>query len=205
VQEAGRTEMALLGLDGHPTGVRVAMPRYADPPLADGTGNLLFQGVGGLYRADARGLSRVSDGMLLAVGGSAWLTLECDEQARCATVLRSADGRRRGASVALGPQIPYGVISPDGRTVALLIDPGTPGDPGRMGLGLADLTTGARHTVDVALSPSGQVGTVVWSPDSRWLVAVDETGQLTVVDPRRRTTSALVPGAPLVFQLAVRA
>ncbi|MGZ4624873.1 MAG: hypothetical protein ACXV3S_01090 [Kineosporiaceae bacterium] len=205
VQEAGHAVMSLVGLEGRATGVRVAVPAYAAPPLPDGRGNLLFEGIGGVYLGDTRGLRRLTQGALIAVGSSGWLTLDCDDRALCSTVLLSRDGGRRTVPAAIAPQYPHGVLSPDGRMAALFIDPGTSGDPGRMGLGLLDLMTGARHTVDVALSPTGGAGTLVWSPDSRWLLAVGETGELTVVDPRRRTESPLAPGLPLVFELAVRA
>ena len=38
---------------------------------------------------------------------------------------------------------------------------------------LVELANGARHPIDLPLTATGAEGTLTWSPDGRWLFAVD--------------------------------
>jgi hypothetical protein len=199
----GRRRLQLVTLAGDATGATVPVPAYVGGAVPDGAGYVLFEGVGGIYRGSPAGLSRLSGGTLVAVGRPGWLTLDCDEQARCGTILRRRDGRTHAVPVTLGPPVPPGVLSPDGRMVAVL-DVGAGGDPGTTHASLVDLTSGARHALGLPLTPTGAEGILAWSPDSRWLFAIDAAAQLRAVDARTRAVTDLVRGLPPVLQLAVR-
>lgn len=193
--------MMLVTLDGLSSGVTAAAPPYVtDGPLADGAGYLLFQAIGGIYRAGPGRTRRVSDGALLAVGPPGWLTVECDDDAVCRTVLHARRGGNQVVPAAIAPQSRRGVLSPDGATVALPV----PGEIGTTGLVLVDLRSGDRRAVALSLIGTDGDGTLAWSPDGRWLFAVDSAGQIEAVDPRSGRISSLIPGLPTVVQLAVR-
>jgi hypothetical protein len=200
--DTGR-RMQLVTLRGDPAGLTVPVPPFAGDAIPDGAGYVLFEGVGGVYRGGPSGLFRLSGGTLVAVGPPGWLTLDCDEQARCGTVLRRRDGTTRHLPVMIAPQMPRGILSPDGRTAALL-DVGPVGNAAAGQATLVDLGTGARHPVGLPLTPTGFDGALAWSPDSRWLFAIDVAGQVKAVDRRTRAATDLAPGLPPVQQLAVR-
>jgi hypothetical protein len=87
---------------------------------------ILFEAVGGLYQAGHGSTRRVGTGALLAVGPGVWLTVECDDEAVCRTVLRFRTGRSRVVPAAIGPQARRGATSSNSRSGPpdrLLIDP----------------------------------------------------------------------------------
>jgi hypothetical protein len=200
---SSRRRMQLVTLAGDAAGIAVAVPLFVGDAMPDGAGYLLFEGVGGVYHGEPAGLSRLTGGALVAVGPPGWLTVDCDDQARCGTVLHRRDGTRQAVPVTLGPQAPPGILSADGRTAAL-VDVGPVGNPGRAQAILIDLGSRARRVVDLPLWPTGAEGTITWSPDDRWLFAIDATGQVRAVDTRTRDVVDLAPRLPPVLQLAVR-
>ena len=163
-------QMSLVTLAGTPAGLDITVPPYLSPGIADGSGYPLLQGVGGLYRGGRGGLQRVTTGQLIAVGPTGMITVDCDDRARCGIVLRTRDGRTSVVPALLEPQGPNpGAISPDGTIVAVY----TFGQAGDVSATLVELANGASHPIDLPLTATGAEGTLAWSPDGRWLFAVD--------------------------------
>lgn len=186
--------------DGTATGVTVRLPETSRPLDSDGRGSLVVESVGGVYLTKPDGLSRITTGELLAVGPTRSLVLECDDQARCSTVVvnRDESTRRVLARNAGSWHQPTGVISPDGTTAAVPLTRSG-------GLRLIDLSSGASDQVD-AVTPPGPRGLrdrLAWSPDSEWLFAVGGSG-LLAVNADSGQVRALDLGLPFVSQIAVR-
>jgi hypothetical protein len=189
--------MALVDSAGRPTGVSVPIPatmaRFADP---DGAGYLLLRGPGGVYDARPGSLRRITTGELLAAGPTRWLSLECDDRYRCATVVIDRDTRARTAG---GPVVEpgggTGVISPDGTMAAL---------PEATGVHLVRLPGGADRRLAVPGNESFEDGSMVWSPDSRWLFVAGGNGRLYPVDAATGEVHALGAPLPPLTQLAIR-
>ncbi|MGI8760566.1 MAG: hypothetical protein ACR2LF_04585 [Jatrophihabitantaceae bacterium] len=203
----GPPAMALSDLDGARAGPTIPIPPGGSPldAIPDGAGYLLFPATGGVYDSRPDGLHRITTGALLAVGPTGWLTLDCDARARCVTVVidRATNARR-----VVGPAVsdsggPVGAIAPDGRTAAIF----------KVGAGntstiyLLDLSTGATHRPALSVDQAGYDGTVVWSPDSRWLFAVGADGGLEALDTHTGTVTGLSTvgiSVPQLRQLAIR-
>lgn len=201
--EAGDSDhnvMVLSALSDSRAEATMPVPAYSSPS-ADGAGYLLFSGTGGVYDAKPGNLRRITTGSLLAAGRTGWLVVECDDQARCATVAVSrADWSHRVVGPALAPYVPTGAISPDGHTAAVFaIDPA-----GTQTVSLLDMDSGKRRPVRLPLAQSGEEATVAWSPDSRWLFVVSADGQPRTVDPHTGKVGSLGVGLPEVSQLAIR-
>ena len=194
-------QMSLVTLAGKPAGLDITVPPYVGPGIADGSGYVLFQGVGGVYRGGRGGLRRVTTGQLMGVGPTGMVTVDCDDRARCGIVLRSRGGRTSVVPALLEPQGPNpGAISPDGTSVAVYAF----GQAGDVSVTLVELDNGASHPIDLPLTATGAEGTIVWSPDGRWLFAVNASQQLKVINARTFAVTDLVPGLPSIRQLVVR-
>jgi len=206
-REQGGAEMALVEVGTRRTRVVVPVPKFATTgPMTDGAGGLLFEGVGGLYRVSPTGKLRISNAIILAVGAGTLLTLELDSRGSWQTVIRPQDGNRRVVPVPIGPQLPHGVLSPDAGTVALFVvhDPTGPMHISRIGLALVGLRSGLLRSLDVDLTGVAGEGSLVWSPDGRWVFCVDTTNRLVAVDVSSGAVSLLDPRLPSVSQLAIR-
>lgn len=191
--------MTLVGFDGR-QGDDISV-EVAGMPSPDGAGYLLSYLTGGIYDARPGSLRRITTGALLAIGPTRWLTEECDAQHRCTT---DVINRSTGAHHVLGPgsdsDAPTGVISPDGRTAAVLHSE----QP--LTLSMLDLTTGVDHQTRVEIDRDAAFdGTsMVWTPDGRWLIVADMTGHLVVVDDAGHSR-VLTNQITRVSQLALRA
>jgi hypothetical protein len=207
--EAGGNEnrvMALVGSDGRATGVSVRVPVNSyEPASADGAGYLLFNGLGGVYDARPDGIRRVTTGALVAVGRTRWLTMECDDQDRCSSVVID---RASGARHVLGGTPSFvnagiGVISPDGSTAAFLSV--NPAD-GASILRLLDLASGVDRALPRSIT-AGQAfsdGGLGWSPDSRWLFVARPNGHILAVDARTSHVQDVGTGLTQISLLAIR-
>jgi hypothetical protein len=196
--------MALTTLDGKRLGPFIPIPSesFAFDVTADGTGYLLYSGIGGVYEARPEGLRRISPGVLLAVGPSGWLVGECDARYRCQMVfIHRADGSRRIVPAEVSANGMRGVISPDGATVAML----TTGTQGVLGLYLLDLTSGRQRVIKVSVEQEfSDAGSLVFSPDSKWLLAVTSDRKLAVINRRTGAVGNLGIPLPALDQLALR-
>jgi hypothetical protein len=172
----------------------------------DGAGYLVLPGVGGSYDSRPDGLHRITTGTVLAVGPTKWLVRECGGRGGCTSVVID---RSHGARHTLG-RIPLdadhvgvapGTISPDGKTAALV-----EGNSPTSAVHLRDLVTGADHGLPVLIDQPNPdlTGSVVWSPDSRWLFIAAADGQLTAVDARTRHVRDLGVSLPNLSQIAIR-
>lgn len=204
-QVTGPGGLALVNLDGKPTGATIDLPANASVRGSDGAGYVLLEGIdGGVYEARPGSTQRITSGVLVAVGATRWLALECDSRLSCAhVVIDRATGARRLLDTPIGyVNASSGTISPDGRTAALPRYDGI----SPSAIHLLDLHTGAETPVEVVLRTEGfPVGpTWAWSPDSRWLFVTDAAGRVVVVN--RGTGRATPLGARLVpvAQLAIR-
>ena len=101
--------------------------------------------------------------------------------------------------------VPFGALSPDGRSAALYVQ-----DP-RQGrrLVVLDLVTGQRVRTELALVDGPGPGRLAWTPDGRWLLAVDSAARILALDPATGRAAPLVPDTvvpaiPVVQEVAVR-
>jgi hypothetical protein len=197
--------LALLTLDGSPTGVTIEVPAGTGVQGPDGAGYLLLAGIGGVYDVRPGSVHRITTGVLLAGGPTRWLTVECDDSLSCANVVID---RRSGARHSLDTPVyslapNSGTISPDGRTAAMLLlhDGISSG-----GIHLLDLDSGADRSIDVT-PPGGEnqmSPQLVWSPDSRWLFVTDAGGRVMIINRATGVAKPLGTRLPPLTQLALR-
>jgi hypothetical protein len=197
----GPSTITLVDLAGRPTGVSVPLLADEASVTSDDAGGLILTDFGGAYAMRPDGLHRITPGALLAAGSTRWLATECDDHHGCSTVVidRSSGARHvLGPATQAGQGLPEGAISPDGTTAALLRfnDDATPT------FYLLDLSSGARRQIPT--TPLNADQTFVWSPDSRWLFAVDAIGQINVIDRRSGQDRALAASLPQITQLTLR-
>jgi hypothetical protein len=197
--------MSLVGPDGAPAGVSVALPDAIGGPAGaepDGTGYLLVHGTGGVYLGKPDGLRRITTGDVLATGPTRWLTLECDDKHRCTpTVIDRKTGARHALSLSAGEaRILTGLVSPDGAVAAIYENE----SGGRLRLHLIRLAAGEDRRLDLSLAQYPDFGSMVWSPDSRWLFVAGSGGQLFPIEAATGTVVALGTQLPPVSQLAIR-
>jgi hypothetical protein len=201
----GDTSPAMIPMDtaGRPAGAPVALPQEVlGSVLPDGTGYLTFSGTGGVYSARPGALRRITTGELLAAGPTRWLTLECDDRYRCGpVVIDRRTGARHPIDVSVdGANAAGGLISPNGRTAALVVSV----LGGTSAVDLIDLASGAaswRVSVSVGSAPSS---VMAWSPDSRWLFVVGSNDWLYPVDATTGVVHDLGVELPGITQVAVR-
>jgi hypothetical protein len=147
----------------------------------------------------------LTTGNLLAVGPTGYLVSECVTAGKCLTsVIDRASGKRRTLARSIVPVVgDTGLISPDGRTAAVIDVAKVGSVDGR--LSLVDLTSGVEHALGVDLGTPTGSGSMVWSPDSRWLFVVTAAGHVAVIDPDTRKVGGLGVQLPFIEQLAIRA
>jgi hypothetical protein len=205
--------LVLLHVSGRPTGTAFPLPAFATTePFSDRTGFSLAKGVGGTYRAGPYELRRVTTGAVVATGPTGWLVVECDDRDVCSGVLVSPGGGRRPIGGVVEPSlpigdlsVPFGTLSPDGRSAAFYVQ-----DRGRgRRLVVLDLVTGRRTRSQLALVDGPGPGRLAWTPDGRWLLAVDSAARILAVDPATGGAAPLVPdtavpAVPVVQEVAVR-
>ena len=168
---------------------------------SDSTGYLLLRLTGGHYLATPSGLRRITTGALLASGARTFLTLDCDEVHRCRPVVTDrATGARRTLRASLSADTPRGVIAPTGRAAAMF----RVSRQGPITLYLLNLVTGSQRSIDLPVGSGVVAGSVVWSPDSRWLLAAGIDGAIHAIDPDTGKATTLGVSVPALTQLAVR-
>jgi hypothetical protein len=135
--------LALVDLDGKPTGVTIDVPPYGSVQGSDGGGYVLLTSIGGSYDAQPGEVHRITNGTLLASGPTRWLTVECNDSLSCANVVidHATHARHFLDTPVESANENSGKISPDGRTAALLLLP-SDGISGN-GIKLLDLESGA--------------------------------------------------------------
>lgn len=194
-------EFTLVALDGTPAGARIVMPPETSSLEAspDGGGYVLLPATGGIYDAHPDGLHRITTGTLLASGPTGWLASECDDTHHCITVLIDrVTGARRAVGLGRVLSGAPGQISPDGATADILTGVDKPT------LSLIDLATGQERRVEVAFHQWVPRGSLVWSPDSRWLFVIDAEGRLQAVDPSTALAREPLTTLPRLQLLATR-
>lgn len=189
-----------LTVKGKRTGKSLREPRGHRVIGPDGTGYLLTEGIGGVYRLGPDGPQRLTTGRILAVGPTRFLTLECDASARCHSAIverESGKSRDLAADFTDGPKLEIGTISPDGKRAVIPMD--------HNDFRLVKLDTGAVDTLPVVapirLAGGGQV--MVWSPDSSQVLMITMDG-LVAVDAETRDQKLLKVVPRHVQRVAVR-
>jgi hypothetical protein len=197
--------LALATLDGKPTGVTIDVPNYGGVQGPDGAGYVLLASIGGIYEARPGKVRRITSGTLRASGPTRWLTIECDDSLSCANVVidRATRARHRLNTPPDAADSNSGIISPDGKTAALMLPPdGVSGN----GIQLLDLDSGVAEPVNVTTSTTGYpLGPQwAWSPDSRWLFVTDTDGQVMIVSRATGQATPLGARTAPATQLALR-
>jgi hypothetical protein len=196
------TEISLVDLAGRPTGTSFQVPSDGSGAVSgDGAGGLLLIDYGGAYRLAPDGPHRITPGALIAGGPTRWLAAECDDRHRCAlVVIDRGSGSRRNltSSLAEGPDPGAGIISPDGSAAVLQ----RYDESSAQTLSMFNLDTGADATLPIP--NEGDLNSIVWSPDSRYVFIADLTGHIFVVDRRTSAIRDLELPIPDVTQLAFR-
>jgi hypothetical protein len=191
--------IALLKLDGTPTGARIEVPVGTGVLGADGAGYVLLSGIGGTYDARPGRIHRITSGIVLASGPTRWLTVDCDDSFICRDVVidRASGARHSWDGPVQSLTENSGTISPDGRTAAL---------PRYGGISLIDLDSGAERPIGVTPpSDNSQVAPLmVWSPDSRWLFMPDSAGRVMIINRATGRATPLGTRLPPVDHLALR-
>ena len=192
--------MVVVDRRGDPTGTTATVPT-ALGIRADGAGGLLYTTRhGATYDVRGDGPRQMTTDRLLAVGRTAWLTMNCHGGPGCRMVVLDPTTMSRRA---LGPRrepigtSSVGVVSPDGRTAAV---EAAESPEGPRIVYLVDLRSGAVRTFPVGVS----VRELVWSPDSRWLFATGSDGALTAIGGRTGALHPLGVSLPELYQIAVR-
>lgn len=194
--------MTLVDTQGRPVGQTMNFPRDGGGQLtSDGTGYLIFEGIGGAYDVRMDGMHRITTGVVVAVGPTRWLTLECDDAYRCTTVaIDRRTGARRPLNVVTQAYRPFGVISADGARAAV-----TTTDPAGLTVThLIDITAGVDHVLPLPGNTDGDDSTMAWSPDGRWLFVATPTGTLYTIDAASAQVRDIGVHLPPVTQVAVR-
>jgi len=165
----GTNEGRLVNRFGDALGATIELP---EPPLfGDPLGGLVVISSGNTYRVAADGVSKITNGEVLALDAQHALARRCDDQLNCEyVVVDRATGESRPVDVPADfprlrtdgwPPSDLKRIAPDGRSVAV-----TWTENARFAqiLGVLDLESGAISE----LSRNGFSASVVWSPDGRF-------------------------------------
>lgn len=201
-----REGLVLVELDGTEVEPAIPMPTGAWPIGPDGRGNVLVGGIGGVYLVQPDGPRRVTTGVLNAAGPTHFLVTDCDDRARCSSlVIDRNTGRRRGLDVEPDPSnfgAGLGTVSPDGSHAAVVSWHEASGPA----VQVIDLETGKERHLDVELrDPDGPVGQVMaFSPDGSWLFVASPGGLRAVDMSTGKVTNLEVTRSP-VSNIAVRA
>ena len=195
--------LALVRLDGSKTGVSIHLPPgewwLASP---NGRGNVLLSGVGEIFDVWPGG-SRYVGGILAAVGPTRWLTVNCYRPRPCVDVVTDpATGAHHelGGPAVSAESPPASSRRTAPRAAIYRVTPG-----GQVALHLLDLATGTDQQIAVRLNQSAVgPGTLVWSPDSRWLFVITAHGGLAAVNARTRQAEGLGVRLPRLSQIATR-
>ncbi len=200
--ENGRSRARLTDRSGRRVYATIRSPGFGSFS-ADGAGGLFYTDIGGVYRASASGLRRVTSGSILATGPKQFLTLECDETFACGIF-----GYQHGAGASepprrVGPaeltQGASGELSPDGRYAAVVvwID-----DDGPV-LVVHDVRAGRRINAWLITDDDGfGAPPLAWLPDGRLLSL--RNGRLSVFDPRTNESASTTLRLPPLLQVALR-
>lgn len=175
--------MALISLDGTPTTTVLQLPKATvGDPQPDGHGYLIAQSRTAVYDIRPRGATRLATGRLVATGPSRLLVADCKQTCRATVLgpeLTVVKTLQVNAKELLGSG--FGVTSPDGRYAALA----APNNPSNNPITLLDLTTGSSRRLFATVSWQILVpgsGQLAFSPDGRWLFAIDQDANLEALD-----------------------
>jgi hypothetical protein len=198
--------LSLVGLNGRKTGPSIRLPATSHwGVMPDATGYVVVRAVGGEYDARPDVVHRVTTGTVVAVGPTRWLAVDCDDRDRCLNVVVDRqDGTRRGLAGALyDPTVPAGRIAPDGSIAAIYRRHYLTDGSSALSVALLDLASGTERALTMSVSPDGSDGSMVWSPDSRWLFVVGDR-QFAAVDAQTRDIRDLGFALGPIEQLTVR-
>jgi len=200
--------MTLVDWQGRSTPTHFGVPAGwpAVGARSDGAGNVLLTAPGGAtYQVRPDGRRLVTAGTLLARGPTGYLVSECDAAGKCRTSVlgRNTGTRKALAAPITGDQGAAGLISPDGKTAAV-VDVAHAGSSA-VRLLLVDLSSGAEHPLGADVGTPIRQDSMVWAPDSRRLFVATDTGKVAVVDRRTGQVGDLGLRLPFIAQLAIRA
>ncbi len=201
--------MTLVDWQGRPTPTHFSVPAGwpAVGATSDGAGNVLLTAPnGGTYQVRPDGRRLITAGTLLASGPTGYLVSECDAAGKCRTsVLDRSTGTRKvlASSITTPYQGTAGLISPDGKTAAVIDIAGVGSSAVR--LSLVDLSSGVEHPLGADVGLPIRDNSMVWAPDSRRLFVATDTGRIAVVDRNTGQVGDLGLSLPLIEQLAIRA
>jgi hypothetical protein len=203
--------LSLVTAAGQLTGVHITLSASAwavRSAMSDGRGGVLVSNVitGDQYDATPGTFRRVG-AILAAVGPRSWLGISC-HSSRCRNiVINAVTGSRRTLP---GPAVhllawpwPFepGAVAPNGSAAAVVVA----GGDDSAALEFISLSSGAVSRVPVPVNQNASSQTLVWSPDSRWLFALNANGKLLAVNARSHRVQSLGVSLPRFTQLSISA
>ncbi len=206
--------LSLVTLAGHRVGPSIQVPpegsQVLSTAVADGLGGVLLTSENYADYDVGPHWDHAEPGTIIAVGAGSWLTEVCDAPGRhCRYEVIDAAGGHRRVLPAAAAQSPYyftwppaGVISPGGGVAAIAAD----GSGNVTTVHLVNLRTGASKDLGIQLAESdvSAQGTMIWSPDGRWLFAVTFRGNIVAIDARTDRVESIGTSLPRVSELAIR-
>lgn len=168
---------------------------------SDRAGYVLAPSTGGTYHVGPGigDIRRITTGRVDGVSADHFIVTECGERARCsrAVVSRATGQRRLISKRTIGPFAgPRQVIAPDG-SIAVHI----PEDGGE--LAVTELDTGRQRYLNVYLQSGTDEPGLVFSPDSKWLFAVEPGDDIVAIDTATFDPNDVEVPVPDITQLTV--
>jgi hypothetical protein len=170
----GSTAVARRTAAGFPEAARIELSANVWLAGATADGVLVQSSGGGVYEIGPDGgAHQRAAGAFLAAGAHHLVAFECDAVLRCGYVVHDDAGAVVETVPVADDEVPTGLarLSPDGRWLALLRAAG-------QGVTLVDLETGATSDPDIRLG----MFVVAWSPDGRFLLAVDADDDVVAIE-----------------------
>ncbi len=168
--------------------------------IADGSGGLLLQGVGGSYQLTREGPRRITRGAVIATGRGHILTSDCSDRYRCSYYLydRATHQQRRVGPDRVGEGA-LGTVSRDGRYAAIV----SWQDTDQPLVRVLDLRTGTISArLDQGTDAQVDPNSLIWLPGDRLLRITD--GALVLYNAATRTSTTPDLGLPNLLQLTIR-
>lgn len=196
-----------IAITGEPIGAELELPGL--PSGFDPIGGFVIEAAGGVYSVVGADRTRITTGVLLALGVEVAVADECDERLVCGLyVLDRATGTRRALDLdqPIGPSrlrsfepIPGNSVSVDsGAAIVRVLNP-IGRSSSQPTLGMIDLAT----SEVIEIGPAQNVDEAVWTPDGKF-VLYNSGGRIMAFDRAERTESMVADELIAIDTFAIR-